>query len=360
MSDKSVRAAGDPTHSAAVAGTGPVPSAPRVYILLVNYGPGWDTLECLESVLRLDYPNYQVVLCDNGPPPGFSGLLRAWAAGRLELLLSASESGRPACFPAVPKPVSIVCHGAADLEAGRISVASPGSLVLITSGSNRGFAGGSNLAMRYAELCGDADYFWLLNNDTVVASDALSALVRCAESDVCIGLCGSTLIDYARPERIQARGGGRYDPWVGRTELAGRGKLLSEPWDEEPSLDFIHGASALVRRRFVEEVGRLDERYFLYFEELDWARRARGRFRLAHAGASRVWHKDGGAASAPEKRSIEADYHGIRSRLLFTRRYHPAALPTVYLGLLFALVNRARRGQWARIGMILRLMLRPG
>ena len=72
-----------------------------------------------------------------------------------------------------------------------------------------------------------------------------------------------------------------------------------------------------------------------------------------------MWHKDSGCAAHPSSRSRPADFYGIRNRIRFTRRFYPLALPTVYLGLIGAMLNRARRGQWDRLGMILRLMLRP-
>lgn len=349
---------------AAQAGSGGA-QARRVSVIIVNYGPGWDTLECLESVLRLRHRNRQVVVCDNGPDGGATSLLRAWAAGGLNLLAPAEARLRRLVRPPVPKPVRYALYRDAEVEAGAVRPDPSLPLVLIASAANRGFAGGSNLALRYAALAGGADYFWLLNNDTVVEPEALSALLETAEADPAIGLCGSTLLDYHRPHRVQARGGGRYDRWLGRTSLAGRGEAAETATPAAgPALDFVHGASMLVRRAFLDAVGPLEERYFLYFEELDWAARAGGRFRLGYAPGSIVYHKEGGAAGsaarAPALRSRLADRHGIRSRILFTRRFHPWALPTVYLGLLGAMLNRARRRQWDRLPMILRLMIGAG
>ena len=303
---------------------------------------------------QLDYSNFRIVVCDNGPGPGAAALIREWAAGRVSA--PAPARGPLGTLRPTPKPLSCVYCSEAELPLPAADASA--RLLVIAAGTNRGFAAGANLGMAYAQARGDGDYFWLLNNDTVVAPGALTALVRTAEADSGIGLCGSTLLDYARPDRVQARGGGWYDRWWGRTRLAGEDRPLSGPAPSAPSLDFVHGASLLVRRRFLESVGPLDERYFLYFEDVDWALRGKGRFNLGYAPGSLVWHKDSGSVARPEARPSRTDFYGIRNRIRFTRRFHRAALPTVYLGLVVAMLNRARRRQWDRVGMIFGLMLR--
>ena len=95
-------------------------------------------------------------------------------------------------------------------------------------------------------------------------------------------------------------------------------------------MNYVEGASMLVTRQFLEEIGIMCEDYFLYFEEADWAIRAEGRFKLAYAPESIVYHKVGGSigtSSNPAKKSYTCDYFNIRNRLLFTRRFYPTALP---------------------------------
>lgn len=118
----------------------------------------------------------------------------------------------------------------------------------------------------------------------------------------------------------------------------------------------------LVSRDFLREVGLLSEDYFLYFEELDWAVRAKGKFELAYAPQSIVYHKEGGSAGARSteaEKSWVADYHFIRNRIVFTRKFLPAMLPTVYFALFIALLRRARRGRWDRVRMIAKLCWSP-
>jgi GT2 family glycosyltransferase len=216
--------------------------------------------------------------------------------------------------------------------------------------------------MRYALARGDAAFVWLLNNDTVVRPEALSALVARLRERRDAGQCGSRILAYTTPERVQYRGGAAYGRWWGRIRPIGAAEPGDAPADVasvERAMDYVAGSSLMVTREFIEAVGLMDERYFLYYEELDWATRGR-RFALAYAHDSVVYHREGrsvGARSTGEPLSELAEYHGLRNRLAYTRRFFPAALPTVYLGMVAALLNRVRRGQLRRATLLARILL---
>lgn len=332
----------------------------RAYVVIVNFGDPSDTLECLETLFRMDYPDFRVVVCDNAATATSFDALRAWADGARQAI-AAGVTGRCLLPAPVQKPIPYEVLTAEAVIDGQLDPEAHASLVFVRSPTNRGFAGGCNLGLRYAMADREAAWFWLLNNDTAVMPDALTALVAHSADRPEIGLCGSTLIYYDAPDRLQALGGGRYDPWLGRMHLLGFQQKPGPGMAAAPDdLDFVHGASMLVRRSFVETVGLMDEDYFLYFEELDWTARAAGRYALGHAPGSVVFHKEGASAGSttrePARRSRTSDYHGLRSRLLYTRRHKPWALPTVWLGLWAVLANRIRRSQWDRVPMILSLM----
>jgi hypothetical protein len=174
-------------------------------------------------------------------------------------------------------------------------------------------------------------------------------------------MCGSLLLFYHAPSTIQAAGGGVYRKWLGTSQACGSFQPVGSI-DEATALrqlDYIAGAALLVTRVFIETVGLMTEDYFLYFEELDWLQRARGRFALAYASDSVIYHKEGGSigtSSVSSQHSSLADEYGVRNRIRFTRRFYPYALPTVYMGLLVAIFNRIRRRQFDRVSMILRAM----
>jgi len=240
---------------------------------------------------------------------------------------------------------------------------SPTRLIIIHTGGNLGFAGGNNVGLRYALAREDFAHAWLLNNDTVVKPDAMSRMVaRMAEKPEA-GICGSCVLNYFEPNIVQALGGARYNRWLGIPRHVGEGTPAADAIDAEAveqSLAYIAGSSMLVSRQFLTSIGLMAEDYFLYYEELDWALRARGLFSLSFAAESVVYHKQGatlGSRPDAKDRSDLADYYGIRNRLLVTRRYFPLALPTVYLGLIITLLKRVRNGQGRRALMVVGLML---
>lgn len=334
---------------------------PFVAIIIVNWNGWQDTLECLESVLRLDYPAYQVIVCDNGSTDGSLERIQAWAAGRLPAPAANNPTLQYLTDPPIPKPLPITLFSREQAEAG--AGHSRDRLLLIENGSNLGFAGGNNVALRNLLVRGDYSFAWLLNNDTVLAPDALSHLVVRMQQKAGAGMCGSTLLFYDQPQLVQGWGGATYNAWVGAIRHLG---LFANRWQQvseemvERKIDYLIGASLLVSREFLEQVGLMSEEYFLYFEELDWIRRAQARFTLAYASKSIVYHKEGGTAgtkSDPLQKSLLSDYYTLRNRILFTWKHHSWALPLVYLGGIIALANRLRRGQPAHARMIARLLL---
>src|ERR1035438_3867545 len=141
-------------------------------IIILNWN-GWkDTIECLESVFRLDYPDFRVIVCDNNSHNDSLDKIKAWADGRLP----ASQSNPELAYltsPAVPKPIPYRELNREESESGGAFY--DARLVLIQNGLNLGFAGGTNVGLRYALGDKSCGFFWMLNNDTVVDSGALRA-----------------------------------------------------------------------------------------------------------------------------------------------------------------------------------------
>jgi GT2 family glycosyltransferase len=337
-------------------------SETRSAVLLLNWN-GWrDTLECLESVFRCNPAGHPVVVCDNDSQDGSLERIRAWADGELPVEAE-SEALRGFSQPLVRKPIGWVELDREAAERGGDSGEAEAPLVLIRTGGNLGFAGGLNVGLRYLLAQPSVSSVWLLNNDTVVRPDALGHLLAEVATDERIGICGSTILHYYDPDRVQALAGGSYEPRLALTRMLGASLPAAQARTEEIGgrLDYVTGASMLVTRRFLEEVGLMSEDYFLYFEELDWATRGRGRFRLGWARDSVVYHREGSSiGTRGSAKSPVADYHFLRNRLRFTRRHHPAALGTVRLALFVALLRRLLRGQPGRAGMILRLLREEG
>jgi GT2 family glycosyltransferase len=317
----------------------------------VNWN-GWsDTAECLESVLRSDYPRYRVIVCDNGSRDGSLAFLRAWAEGRLDVLVPRGSPLRDLSFPPIPKPVPVLVLDRRTAEAGGPIETGASRLVLVGIGKNLGYAGGNNVGLRFAQARSGFDYVWLLNPDTVVAPDALRQMVAEMRRRPDAGLCGSTVRLYDDPERLHALGGGTFYRWIAATRLIGKRGRSALPEDAERvrrRLSLILGASMLVSRAFLDSVGLLNEDYFLFLEEIDWAVRGRDRFALTYAPRSVVYHKKGratGLGVSVRERSTLAEYHLARSRLRFTRTHYPRARGSVFVALLLQAAIRLLGGR---------------
>ncbi len=325
-------------------------SYPRVDIILLNF-KGWrDTIDCLESVLRLDYPAYRVIVCENGSPDDSWDRLHAWARGEQ---LAGDRIDAPLhelISPAVPKPLPFVDLRESDVSGSPHDLAhrvGDQRLVFIDVGENRGFTGGNNVGLRFALATG-ADYALLLNNDTLIAPDALSALVGCAEADRTLGVVGGTILDFRETDTVQEAGGGTFAPWHGmvRMSQAGVSRHAVQPGC---ALDYVSGALYFARADAIRQVGVLDdERFFIYGEDQDYSvRMRRAGWRLAYCPEAIIWHRGGGTFN---HRNATFDYHTVRSTLRLVRKHYPYCVPTAALYSIYRCVlPKLVRGQWSRL-----------
>jgi GT2 family glycosyltransferase len=306
-----------------------------IYIVLLNYNGTADTIACLESLASLTTPDVRHIVVDNASKSGAIETLEKWAYGTDYELLTAEQS--------------------AALEYPRHH------MTLITSPENVGYAAGNNIGIRLALKDPACEMVWLLNNDTVVAPDALDQLkARCTETPR-IGICGSTLLYYDDRRTTQACGGA-FNGMIGRPRQLGALLDIDNLPDRatiEAELDYVVGASMLVTRRLLETIGLLGEQYFLYCEEVDWATRAKGQFDLGWAPGSFVYHKEGASigTSARSRPSETSIYYMNNSTLRFMRAYYPMTTPLalariIAIGLRFVLKRDRRAAQAVALAIL--------
>ena len=162
-----------------------------------------------------------------------------------------------------------------------------------------------------------------------------------------VGICGSKLMyDWDRT-KIQGYGG-YFNPVLAVSRHCTDIRMIDR-------IDYVIGASVFVRREFLQDIGLMCEDYFLYCEEIDWAERAKGKYKIACVPESIVYHKEGASTGgqSEENRTVFSDYYQLRSRLLFTKKFYKKYLPTVYLTMICVIFNRIKRGQYDRIWMII-------
>lgn len=331
---------------------------PRLAVIIINWNRWADTLECLESLMRTDQP-VRIVVIDNASEDDSVARIKAWANGEEGWETPAGPLGR-LTRPPLRKPIPL-----RELTDEEALTTRPGNelLTIIRSSENRGFAGGNNLAMRHAMNDPAVAYCWCLNNDTVVEPDAPRALVTRMDATHKVGMCGTQVRYYHRPGVWQQLNGSRFKLLTGQSSGIGANQPVTRPFDPKKvarETDFVLGASIAVSRAFLETVGYMEESYFLYFEEMDWSVRNRGRFVIAFAHGAIIYHKEGGSIGSSGKRgqrSETAEYYLLRSRLKFYRRNFPLLWPLQYPLGMWQITKRLLRRQPAKAKAMTRALL---
>jgi len=287
----------------------------RVCAVVLNWNRPYDTQECLESLLpMIRQRRLALVVCDNASEDDSIDRIRNWADRHFQLVTASPDSSSSA---GLTPPVDW-------------------DFLLVQTGANRGYAGGNNVGIRHALAREKTDFVWILNNDTTVDRRALDALMECAERDSRVGVLGSTITNYHRPNLVQMAGGCRYQPLTSVMRGVYGGRNLADVLDADPDerLDYVSGAAMFCRAEMFRKIGLFDERFFLYYEEIDLARRMRAAgYSIAWCKHSIVYHKGGvstgGRSSANREESWQSAYHENLSTLLYTQKHHFPLLPLV-------------------------------
>ena len=273
---------------------------PKVSIITINWNGKEDTAECLESVKRLDYPNYEIIVVDNASTDGSVEFLRER-------------------FP---------------------------EITYIENEENVGWTGGCNAGIEYA-MKGGVEYVFILNNDIVVDKDCLKELVKVAESDPKIGFVGPRIRSYEEPEKIISQGVSlNYKTLrVKKGEVRDMGQFKGVK-----DVNWVDDTVLLVKKSVIEKVGMHDPVYFMYAEDTDWSYRVTNAgFRILYTPLASVWHKHH-ASSGGGYNSFVA-YYQARNYLVFMRKHfskcHLIFVAPFYFRFIFAHSARALyEGEW--------------
>lgn len=246
--------------------------APKVVIIVLNWNGRDDTVECLESLGALEYPNFEVIVVDNGSSDDSVAVIRAR-------------------FP---------------------------SIVLLETCANLGYAGGNNVGVRHA-ISSEADYLLILNNDTLVDKGLLTELVRAAKAYPEAGIYGPKIYYQSTPDLIWFSGARWNSDNLDFEHIGLREKDTGHAQDICES-DYITGCALFASAKVFRDIGYLDERFFLTFEETDWCYRARSKgYRCLLIPRAVLWHKVSSAFGGEASPLIE--YFMYRNRLLWGSRH---------------------------------------
>jgi len=233
-------------------------------IIIINYNEEEYLKNCLDSIKKnTSYQNYKVIIVDNNSKDGSQNMIKLkfkWVD-------------------------------------------------LLENESNRGFSGANNDGIKYAIKKYNSDYFYLLNNDTLVEKNWLSEAIKTAERSKEIGIVGSKQLTFEREPTISAG-------WI---------KILGTKYfygDEEKEVNWVSGAGLLIKKEVIEKIGLFDEMYNpTYYEETDFEKRALlAGFKIMYCPKSIFLHK-GGVTTEKENKENKLDLVFYRNRARFFYTY---------------------------------------
>ena len=291
-----------------------------VAVLIVGYRNSADIKKCLGAIARtVGVPGFDVFICENGGAGSYRTLVS-------DLIIQNGPCAlfnREACDEWQTDRMPHV---------ERLQLRTKHSNVWVgCAAENLGYAGGINAWLTQLLSVDGWKGIWILNPDTEPAPSALAALIKHAET-AGKGMVGSTIMDSGRGNYARIRGGLHWQRLLGRCVAIGRGErteVIPDISAIEAAMDSPSGCSMYVTRQCVEKVGPMDERYFLYFEDLDWGIRAKT-FGLGYASDSHVEHQRGtttGSAKSLSAIPKLAVYLEHRNSIHFVRAHFAWTLP---------------------------------
>ena len=164
----------------------------------------------------------------------------------------------------------VVDNGSSDDSVQEIQKQFP-SIHMIETGINLGYAGGNNVGIEVALKSG-ADAVLLLNNDTIATPGMIQAFIHSAEKNPAVGIWGGYPLRFSNPEHLDHLGG-IWDSDKGDFKLVGLN--AKKGFQNEQPLDYVCGCSIFIKREVFEKIGLLEPKFFLFWEEADFAMRAK-------------------------------------------------------------------------------------
>ena len=243
-------------------------SQPQVAIVLLNYNGYKDTIACFESLQHIIYPNYNIIIVDNdSPDKSMDNIIDYMRKNDMEHVYFESPD-----------------------FAMNYSEKNP-NITLIQSGYNGGYGHGNNIGIKYA-LHKNSDYVLILNNDTVVDPDFLKPMVQACVEDKKIGIASGKIYYNDKPDTIWFNGG-KFSSCIAKAEHFNFNEQDIGQIPIEP-ITFITGCMWLIPKKVFQEIGFINEEYFMYVEDLEFCQRViQQGYNLKVIEGGNVYHKVG-------------------------------------------------------------------
>lgn len=292
---------------------------PSVAVIILNWN-GWeDTVECLESLYQINYPNYQVILVDNASKDNSIQKIKEYCQGTLKPpspFYTYNTKNKPIKTTQKTEQETEMFKGDSEEE-----IPFGAGLMIIENSENRGFAEGNNVGIRFALKAFDQDYTLLLNNDTVVDENFLTELVEVAEADPKIGVLGSKIYYYDANGQndVVSNIGGIVDlsNYPGYYDLSERNP--AESYESVLECDWVSGACFLMKTRDVP-IKLLNKELFFGMEDIDLCIKLKKQgYKIVSNLNSKIWHKT--SVSRKKKNLIRRTFSEINTSLKFLKTH---------------------------------------
>ena len=281
----------------------------KVGIVILNWN-GWeDTIECLESVYQIDYPNYEVIVVDNNSKDNSIEKIKEYCEGKIKV------NSRFFKYKEENKPIEVVEFTKEEVIKFKkiVNLPSNKKLILIKNSENLGFAGGNNVGIKFA-LKSSCDFIFLINNDAVIELNILKKFLNSWKKLENPGAISGIIYYYDSPDKIWF-GGAKWE-WA---------KIRFKINEKFPlkilKTDYICGACLFTSKEVIQKVGLFDERFFLIWEDTDWSYRARKKgYNLYILPDIKIFHKT--AKSFGSYQTFLYQYYTTRNEFLFFYKHY--------------------------------------
>ena len=251
---------------------------PSIAVILVNWKKYNLTSNCIDSLNKSNYKNFKIILVDN-----------EYSEKSLIELKNQHKD-----------------------------------IVVFKEKNNLGFAGGNNIGIRYA-LENDYDYIMLLNNDTEVKENFILPLVERIEKDHFLGAVQPLILNFSNKSIIW-NAGGKLNKFLGLISTRLNNNKLNSSIVFDDYTDWISGCCILIKSEIVKKIGLLDEKFFTYYEDVDWSLRMKSLgYDLGFVKESIIYHH--GSSSSKNKKNKEGvisskiHYFNIRNHILLLKKH---------------------------------------
>lgn len=244
--------------------------SPLVYIVILNYNGYIDTIECINSIKRIIYDNYRVVIVDNNSNDDSEKILKEK-------------------FP---------------------------DYIILQTGKNLGYAAGNNIGIKYA-VTNNANYICIMNNDVIVNKFFLNKLINYMDDNRNTAMVGPMLLEYKNKDIIQSTGS-IINLNKGYALPLNNNKRKNQIKEGIIKCDYVSGACILVRKEIIDVIGLIPENYFLFYEETEWCLKVKQYgYDVTCVCDAEIIHK--GSISINKISGLN-EYFMCRSRVVFEKR----------------------------------------